>query len=118
MTITIKATNIELTPALKDYTEKRLSGLEKYGALNLIEVEIGKTTNHHRSGEIYMAEVVVTTALGKVLRADTEKTDLYEAIDVLRDEIMQVLRSSKGKGESMFKRGSQKIKRIIKGLGI
>lgn len=107
---------MELTPALKDYTEKRLSSLEKYGALSLVEAELGKSTNHHRSGEIYFAEVVVTTALGKVLRADTEKTDLYEAIDVLRDEITQVLRSVKGKDTSVFRRGAQKLKKLMRGF--
>lgn len=116
MTITIKATNIELTPALRDYAEKRLAGLEKYGPLNLVEVELGKTTNHHRSGEIFRAEVMVTTALGKIHRADTERTDLYEAIDVLRDESMRVLRSAKGRDTSLFRRGAQKIKRILKGV--
>ncbi len=116
MTISIKATNMELTEALKDYAEKRLSSIGKYGALATVEAEIGKSTNHHRNGDIFIANVNVTTSLGKLYRAETEKADLYEAIDVVRDELVRELKSAKGKEHSLFKRGAQRVKNILKGF--
>lgn len=116
MNISIKASNIELTPALKDYTEKRLSALEKYGGDMTIVAEIGKTTDHHKNGDIFRAEVTVSTALGKQHYAASEKPDLYEAIDDVRDEITRTLTSAKGKQEALWRRGAQKIKNILKGF--
>lgn len=116
MTISIKATNMELTEALKDYAEKRLSSIAKYGAIASVDAELGKSTNHHRNGDIFIANVNVTTSLGKLYRAETEKSDLYEAIDVVRDELVRELKSAKGKEHSLFKRGAQRVKNMLKGF--
>ena len=117
MTVSIKSTNITLTPALKDYTEKRLGAITKYtGGSAAITAEIGKTTEHHKSGDIFRAEVNVVTPLGKQYRAESEKADLYEAIDDVRTEIIRELSSAKDKNSTLFKRGAQKIKNLLKGL--
>ena len=117
MNISIKATNLELTPAIKDYTEKRLGkSITKFATDQaLIEIELAKTTNHHNKGDVFMAEVMVTNPLGKTYRSVAEKSDLYEAIDVVRDQLIDILSSSKDKQETLFKRGSRKIKSLIKG---
>jgi len=107
---------MELSPALKDYAEKRLSAITKYDTITSIDVELSKTTNHHRQGEIFAASVNVTTALGKLYHARSEKVDLYEAIDDVRDEVVREIRSAKGKEHSLFRRGAKKIKDMLKGL--
>ena len=117
MNISIKSTNIELTPALRDYSEKRLAAITKYtGGDATATVEIGKTTDHHKQGEIFRAEVNVLTPLGKQYRAVSEKTDLYEAIDDVRAEIVRELSSAKGKRLTLFKRGAQQIKNMMRGF--
>jgi ribosomal subunit interface protein len=117
MSITIKTTLIELTPALSDYTEKRLSSIAKHTeSTPTITVEIGKTTMHHRHGDVFRAEVNVTTALGKQYRAVSEKADLYEAIDDVRSEIVRELKAGKSKTQTLLRRGSQKLKSLVKGL--
>jgi ribosomal subunit interface protein len=117
MNISIKSTHIELTPALRDYTEKRISGITKFtGGDVTATVEIGKTTAHHHSGEVFLAEVNVTTSLGKQFRATSEKADLYEAIDDVRAEIIRELSSAKGKKEALWKRGAQKLKNMMRGF--
>lgn len=115
MSITIKTTLIDLTPALSDYTEKRLSTITKYTESDpTIMVEIGKTTMHHRNGEVFRAEVNIITALGKQYRAVSEKTDLYEAIDDTRSEIIRELKAGKSRAQTLLRRGSQKIKSLVK----
>ena len=117
MSISIKSTNMELTPALKDYTEKRLGSISKFtGGSATVTTEIGKTSEHHKSGDIFRAEVNVITPLGKQYRAVSEKADLYEAIDDVRTEIIRELSSAKDKNTTLFKRGAQKIKNLLKGL--
>lgn len=117
MNISIKSKNIDLTPALKDYTEKRISGVTKYTGEDVTAViEIGKTTAHHKHGDIFSAEINVTTSLGKQFRAVSEKSDLYEAIDDVRNEIVRELSSSKGKKDALWKRGARKIKNMMRGF--
>ncbi len=115
--MTIKSTLIELTPALSDYAEKRLSTITKYTEGDpLIAVEIGKTTMHHRNGEVFRAEVNLTTALGKQYRAVSEKADLYEAIDDIRTEIIREMKDGKSRSQTLFRRGATKIKDLVKGM--
>lgn len=116
MNITIKSTNMELTEAIKDYAEKRVSkGIVKYATeAALVSIEVAKTTNHHKHGEIFEAVAHVTTPLGAVYHATSEKTDLYEAIDDIRDILVRELSSSKDKKDGMWKRGARKIKDLLK----
>jgi ribosomal subunit interface protein len=117
MNISIKSTNIELTAALKDYTEKRITGIAKFTGEDVVAVvEIGKTTAHHKHGEVFKAELNVTTSLGKQFRAVSEKADLYEAIDDVRSEMVRELSSSKGKKEALWKRGARKVKNMMRGF--
>jgi ribosomal subunit interface protein len=117
MSISIKSTLIELTPALQDYTEKRLQSITKYteGDCQIV-VDIGKTTNHHKNGEFYLASVNVITPLGKQYHAVSEKLDLYEAIDDIRSEIVREIKSGKARSQTLLRRGSQKIKSLVKGV--
>ncbi len=117
MNISIKSTNIELTPAIKDYTEKRIGTIKKYtGEATTASVEVGKTTGHHKHGDIFRAEVNITTALGKQFRAVSEKSDLYEAIDDVRNEIVREINSARGKSEAMWKKGARKFKNMLRGF--
>lgn len=90
MTITIKATHIELTDALRNYVEEKIGGLTKYYAeAMLADIEVGKTTNHHNKGEdIFRAEANVT-APNHLFRASAEAADLYAAIDQLKNALKQ-----------------------------
>ncbi len=117
MNISIKSKNIELTPALKDYTEKRISGITKFtGEETTAVIEIGKNSNHHKQGDVFSAEINISTSLGKQFRAVSEKPDLYEAIDDVRNEIVREISSAKGKKDALWKRGARKIKNMMKGF--
>lgn len=117
MNISIKSTNIELTPALRDYTEKRMRSIAKFTSGEpTVNVEIGKTTAHHRQGDVFLAEVIVVTPLGKQFMASSEKSDLYEAIDDMRSEIVRELSSDKDKRVSLLRRGAKKVKWMLRGF--
>jgi ribosomal subunit interface protein len=78
-------------------------------------VEIGKTTGHHKTGDLFKSEITLHIG-GKVFRASAEKEDLYSAIDVVTEEVAEELRSFKNKRKSLIRRGASKIKSIIKGF--
>lgn len=119
MKINIKATAIELTPAISDYVSKKISTLEKYTTNpdTVAQVEVGRTTQHHKSGEVFKAEVHVVGA-GLDLYAMAEHSDLYAAIDQVKDEIVRSTIQTKGRRETLARRSGQMVKNVMKGLNI
>lgn len=116
---TIKSTNIELSPAIDAALEKLVQALDRYvdpsDTSALMQVEIGRTTNHHKSGDIFRAEVNFHSRLGD-LRAEAEREDLYIALNVAKDEIVEALRSKKTKRIDFVRRSGLKLKNMLKGL--
>jgi putative sigma-54 modulation protein len=114
MKINIKATNLKLTPSIEDFVEEKIGSLEKFthGILEAI-VEVGKTTNHHKSGPFFRAEADLVLP-GKVLRAEAEEKDLYIAITRVKDELQTEVKKYKEKMIARRKRGARTAKRIFK----
>ncbi|KKT14776.1 MAG: hypothetical protein UW83_C0012G0003 [Parcubacteria group bacterium GW2011_GWD1_44_9] len=119
MKINIKATSIELTQAISDYVYKKISSIEKYLDKSntdiIAQVEVGRSTRHHKTGNIFRAEVHIT-GVGLDLYAVSEMEDLYAAIDVVKDEIVHNVVQSKGKRQTLAKKGAGMMKNIMKGL--
>lgn len=119
MRINIKATGIELTPAISDYVYKKVSSLEKYfnNPDAVAQVEVGRITQHHKTGEVFKAEVHVIGA-GLDVFAVSEQADLYAAIDLVKDEIVQNALQGKQKKETITRRGARVVKNMIRGINI
>ncbi len=118
MTTKIKATNMELTEAISDYVNKKIESINKFvsfGEEVIIYVEVGKTTNHHKQGDYYKAEFEVILD-GEKFFTDSEKSDLYKAIDDAKDEIIKRIKNSKSKKNTLYKRGATSVKKMIKGI--
>jgi putative sigma-54 modulation protein len=109
MNIIIKTKNFEMTPSLREFVEGKISSLEKYfdllqrdekdpGMVSTIEavVEVGKTTLHHRKGDICRAEVLLTFHRNK-LRAAKSADDLEKAIVAVRDDLQRQITDFKEK---------------------
>ncbi len=117
MNIKIRAKNFEITPAIDDYVMKKISSLDKFLDVKdstICEVEIGRTTSHHKSGDIFRAEVNIIEPGKKQVFAVAEEVDLYMAIDIVRDEAEREIVSNKKKQDTLFRRGSAKIKNLLK----
>jgi putative sigma-54 modulation protein len=118
MNTNIKATNIELTSAISDYVNKRLSALEKFIKEEeemTAYVEVGKTTNHHKQGEVFRAEFNIEIS-GDKFYTFSEKEDLYAAIDDAKDEIARQIKTNKDRRQTLFKRGAVSVKKMLKGI--
>ncbi len=117
MKIKIRAKNFDLTPAIEEYVTKKVSSLDKF--LNskgetLCEVELGRTTNHHKSGEIFRAEVNIVQPGNQQVYAVAEEADLYAAIDIVRDETERAIVSRKNKYKTLWRKGAAQVKNILK----
>ncbi|MBI4118475.1 MAG: ribosome-associated translation inhibitor RaiA [Parcubacteria group bacterium] len=109
-------TGIDDTPALRAYVDTKIAMLEKYlthyaGETKemLFDVEVGKTTDHHRKGMVYRAEINFTA--GSVhLRSESVQDALFPAIDEAKDEMDHELRKTKTKSIDTARRGARKLK--------
>lgn len=117
MKINIKATNIELTEAIRDYALKRFSKLEKFlgDKDTVLSIELGKTSDHHKSGDIFRAEVRLSGA-GLNHYMARESSDLYASIDEVENEIVQEVTKDKSKKRELVRRGQRAIKNMIQGF--
>jgi len=120
MNIKIQNTNLELTPSISDYLDKRLVDIAKivdsHDPFALCQVEIGKKSRHHKSGDIFRAEINLRLK-GRDIYITADHEDLYAAIDKLKNDTMNAVKSYKGKRETLWKRGKMKIKKMMKGFG-
>ena len=117
MNLIVKATNFNLTPAIDRYIESSLGSLKKmvksFGEPVETRVEVGRSTYHHKKGNVFFAEV--NLRIGKrLLRAKAEAFSLYAALDDVRDELRQELYKFKGKKETMFLRGARSLGKFFR----
>lgn len=89
MQIKVKATDLDLTPALKVYIDEKLGTLAKFiqkydepGNAELF-LEIARTTRHHNKGLVFKAEGRLALPK-KVLYAAEYHDDARKAIDALK----------------------------------
>jgi ribosomal subunit interface protein len=119
MNINIKATGIELTSAISDYVYKKISSVQKYlsnkGTTVSVQVEVGKTTKHHKSGDVFRAEVHMNGG-GVDLYAVEEAEDLYTAIDLVEAEISREIVKTKGRHIRLLRQGQRALKYMVKGI--
>jgi ribosome hibernation promoting factor len=96
----VKAKNVDLSPAIKDYAQRKLGRLEKH--LNdsaRVELELAAERNPS-IGQNQVAEATVWTK-GPVLRAKESSHDMKASIDLLVDKLerqAQRLREKRRRG--------------------
>lgn len=116
MKIDLKTKNFEITPSIRTYLQDKLNAVDKFlpdDESIFAEVELAQTTKHHRKGDIFKAEVNLTTP-GRLIRAVAEKWDLHAAIDAVKDELLREITTSKGKKLSLYRRSARLFKRLLR----
>lgn len=108
---------MDITDAIRNHVVERVLQIEKYINPNdtsvIADIEIGKTTNHHKSGDIFRAEINLHIA-GADLRAESETEDLYLSVNEVRDEIIRQIRKTKEKHTDQTRRGGHRLKKLLR----
>ncbi|MGM9987331.1 MAG: ribosome hibernation-promoting factor, HPF/YfiA family [Bacillaceae bacterium] len=101
----IRGENIEVTPAIRDYVEKKISKVEKYfDTLQDARVNL-KVYNGEQKQKI---EVTIPSS-HVLLRAEETNADLYAAVDLVVDKLERQIRKHKTKvNRKMREKGSLK----------
>src|SRR3989338_11231820 len=121
MRISLKGTNITLLESIREYVDRKLvrmvekflikparpaGGDDKPIALDL---EVGKTTKHHRTGPYFRAEANLSIGK-KLLRAEALGENLNEAIDLLEEELEREIKKFKERKRALMIKGARKLK--------
>lgn len=100
MQIDIQATSLELTPALREFIEEKAGKIKRLlknfdeDAIHM-RVEIARSTQHHRHGDVlYHAEINLHVP-GGMLRAQYDDEDPRKAINRARKTLEQEIRKHK-----------------------
>jgi ribosomal subunit interface protein len=120
MNINIKSTGFELTDAISDHVHQELATVgrllqERGDRSALVQVEVGKTTNHHKNGDVYRAEINLFIS-GESFRAEAETGDLYASVNEARDLMTNQLAHTRDKKTGLVRRGARAIKAMLKGI--
>ena len=122
MKINLQGKNFEITEAIRDYVfkrvtnlEKLLSTIEKRGGEVMVNFEVGKSTKHHKSGVVFHSDCLINID-GKEFYSSSDKEDLYQAVDEIKENLFNDIRKNKDRKQTLFKRGAASVKKMLKGL--
>ena len=91
MKVTVIAKNMELTDALKEIVQKKISKLEKYFEAN---VEAKATLSVQKSRQIIEVTIPFN---GVILRGEEATDDMYKSIDLVEEKLERQIRKQKTK---------------------
>ncbi|WP_042354020.1 ribosome hibernation-promoting factor, HPF/YfiA family [Bacillus rubiinfantis] len=100
MIYSVRGENIEVTPAIREYVEKKIAKLERY----FTEAPDAKVYVNLRFNPDKTSKVEVTIPLQNlVLRAEETNSDMYAAIDLIGDKLERQIRKHKTKVNRKFR---------------
>lgn len=110
MRIIISGRHLDITPAIREYAEKKIGKIKKYFD-QIMEIDITLSAEHSKNdGEIHTADVLLF-ANGTKIKAKETDGDLYAAIDEVVDVLENQVKKYKEKlkSRSHHKESAKKI---------
>lgn len=97
MELQILSSNMEVTPRLRDYVEKKTSRLDRYlPKLSSVQVELAME-NTRSAVQRHVAEITIRDERGTILRAEERNSDMFAAIDAVVDKLYRQIERYRGK---------------------
>ena len=106
-TFTVRGKNIEITPSLREYVEKRVGKVTKYFE-HVGEITVLLTVSKGR----HIVEVTVPIQGGIVLRGEEATMDMYTSIDLVVEKLERQIHKQKTKLSRRLRGGSLKTEVI------
>lgn len=112
--ISVKATNMTLTPELQELVNQKFLPLGKFVHEHgdaKCEIELERVADHH-NGKIFRAEVNFFNN-GKMYRTESTNEQIEQSIDIVRAQLRHELQHAHGKQKSLIQRGRRAIKDML-----
>jgi ribosomal subunit interface protein len=114
----IKVSGIARTEALETFIEKKLAQIARLlptRATDIaLDIDLGKATKHHKTGNIFRAEINLSYA-SHMHRAVGVADTIERAFDVAKNELKAELRKSKTKPKALARKGGRVGKQALRG---
>jgi len=105
MEVKIRGRNIEVTPRLQEYVEKKIGKLDRYlPAIDEAHMELA--VEKTRSAQDRQVAQLTIRSKGALLRAEERNHDLYTAIDAVLDKMYRQIGRYKGKHQDRVRPGA------------
>jgi putative sigma-54 modulation protein len=103
----VRGENIEITPALREYAEKKIGKLEKYFE-DSVDANVNVNLKFYNDQESKIEVTIPMTDL--VLRAEEYNQDMYAAIDLVVNKLERQIRKHKTKvNRKLREQGAPKV---------
>jgi putative sigma-54 modulation protein len=97
MELQISSNNMDMTPRLRDYVEKKTARLDRYlPSLSSVQVELAME-NTRSAVQRHVAEITIRDERGTILRAEERNSDMFAAIDAVVDKLYRQIERYRGK---------------------
>lgn len=110
MIYNVRGENIEVTPALREYVEKKIGKLERY-------FENKEDVHVHVNLKVYndkQGKIEVTIPMPQLLlRAEERHDDMYAAIDLVADKLERQIRKHKTKVNRKLRDRDKEAKQVL-----
>lgn len=117
MNITTKSVNYEAPEAAMRRAREKFGAVERFlgeeAPTALLEIELGKATEHRKSGDIYEAEANLTSG-GKLHRAVRDADTIEKAIDAAASDLVRSVRSERGRARRMLRGAGARMKSLLR----
>lgn len=96
--IIINGRDLEITPRLREYVEKKAGRLDRYiDTITDAHVELAEIRSARSAYHRHVAEMTLRGRGGMILRAEERTEDVFAAIDAVMDKIERQIERFKGK---------------------
>ena len=109
MELIIHSHNMEITPRIQNYVEKKTSRLDRYmPALTEVRVDLS-TENTRNAVERQVAQITVRDRRGTILRAEERSNDMFAAVDAVVDKLYRQINRYRGKRRRKVRSGTGEL---------
>ncbi len=117
MEIRYRGLQYDLPDTVTNQARKKLFALKKYlanqEAVTQVYVELGKETDAHHAGRIWLARINLTHE-GQLFRAEALEENVENALDHAISELGGELKKAKQRNESLLRKGGAFLKSFIR----
>ncbi len=106
MEVTIRGRNVEITPRLQEYVEKKVGKLDRY-LPQITEAHMELGVEKTKSAQDRQVAQLTIRSKGTILRAEERNHDLFTAIDAVMDKMYHRVARFKGKRQDRSRSGGE-----------
>lgn len=108
MEVQLTAHNMEITPRLQEYVEKKVNKLERY-LPDIEEIRVDLAVESTRSSAHRQVAQATVQTQGTILRAEERGADMFAAIDKTMDKMRRQASRYKTRRQDRRQRGEEEI---------